>query len=235
MTIVSFQKLFRTILIGVNITIFCIAFFTTIRIFKYKGKVFLLLNISLICGIICSIIGLLDTMVSVFPVTLMVMLFSPFWIIMVQTTTWVYVLRIQTIQIHSQFEKYVNCVPWIIFLLQIPIIILFNISITLQQFEIETLVVGLIYDIVVITLEIYIFYVLMDKMLFLLEDKKEFKKEFIYEMTITIIFIIILDISLMLSLSFAEQPLIITVSTTSYLYRNFVVLRFYEILKSQQE
>lgn len=221
------QRGFALVLFGLDIAMFCFGAFKAMRLFRNGCKMLTFLGAGLVCGMIQASVAI--GMVN-YPVGALVLVFSPFWFILIQTTTWIYVFRIQTLRVMSWMDPLVGRVPWLILAGQIPVIILFNLDIYLGGALGFTLAVGLTYDAIVIVFEVGLFVVLLRKVLCLLEHRPLFKARFKRDMTAICVVIVLSDIARMTAFILAEQPLIIVVSATTYLFRLIMIPHFYEIL-----
>ena len=223
----ALQQELSFVLLGFDIALFCLATYKALRLFRHGCRMLTFLSAGLVCGMAQAVIGvgMADR-----PVSTLVLVFSPFWFITVQATTWIYVFRIQTLRVMAWMDAYVVSVPWIILCGQIPVIVLFNLDIYLGGVLTFTLAVGLVYDTTVILLEVGLFVALLKKVLCLLEYRPNFKKRFQREMMGTCLVVVLGDVARMTTFLLADQPLIIVVSATTYLFRLLVIVYMYDIL-----
>ena len=217
------------LLYGINISMFIIGI-AKISAFSSKNNRLVSFGlVGLICGIsqaTCSVVAYWTDM----DMKILVILFAPFWIILVQVTTWLYLFRLETIGVNLASFKYWKWIPWLILVAQFPGIILYNLVLYIDSIVLGTTIFLITFDVVLVFIEIVLYVKLMRNVIFILEYRSNLKKRINYEMLICCCVVVVLDLLLIISLCTAGPHINIIVSSTSYLFRILVVIRFYELL-----
>ena len=203
-----------------------------INSFKKKfNKIAICVYISIICAIVQASLGVMTYWTNITNV-MMGLVISPIWVMLVQATTWCYVFRINNfmnIQ-YTTRHRYWEWLPWIILAGQLPVIVLFNIAKYNDNAEIIAGLVIMIYNIVVILIEIVLYIKLAQQVMYLLEYRPTFKKKLLFEMFIGLWFIVLIDILLIVSIRHFDDVVVVLVKATSYNFRILIVILFYDIL-----
>ena len=151
----------------------------------------------------------------------------PFWFIMIQSATWAYCTRIKAIGGYlNKQERIVRYVPWLVFVFQVVLSVYF-ITATFTGVSIQAyLIIRILFSILIAIIELSLYYLLIRKVMDLLEYRMRIKKLLAYELTGSLVLLMILDLLLIVSFT-TRTKLDYILRPFTYLLRIVVLIRFF--------
>ena len=153
-----------------------------------------------------------------------------FWFVMIQITTWLSVKRIQSLGYYMAFDSYIQYVPYIVGLLEIPttlciILDAWNVNLFLGYYDISSTVFAFLSIILEITLCI----LLIKKLNFILEYKPKTLSKLAFHIKFMCLLITLLECGIIVS-KIMKLPLDFSIRPFTHLLRIYVIIQFYNDL-----
>ena len=194
-----------------------------------SSKIFLFCVFGLVCGIV-EIMLTTSTMYWGTDTRIISIAVAPFWFFMIQCATWAYCLRIKALGgFMSRKERYIMYIPWLVFIIQIPADFFFVFSMFLVEYYRIFLIATTVFSVLIAIIEIFLYFILLRKMLEILEYRKRLKTVLAFEMTVSLIVVVMLDILLIISKTM-NTKLDLVLRPFTYILRIVVLIRFFSDL-----
>eukprot|EP00835_Amoeboradix_gromovi_P004240 NODE_318_length_11118_cov_0.235049.p4 type:complete len:254 gc:universal NODE_318_length_11118_cov_0.235049:5466-6227(+) len=217
-------------LFGACWTVFIQGIVKCLVVFQNKSAV--IFKISVL-GLFCAIIEATALASSLYlgaDIKLVTYVVVPFWFVMIQAANWVYCLRIRSMGgYYSKHDKYIIYIPWIIFVLQVPYVVISILVIHQPAYNQLNTIWGISFSIAISLLEIYLYLVLLAKLRVFLEYRPNLKTALSYELTGGLLLILILELLLIFVIVFLSQ-LSGMLRPFTYILRLMIVVKFYDEL-----
>eukprot|EP00834_Sanchytrium_tribonematis_P003303 NODE_123_length_17687_cov_0.732261.p9 type:complete len:259 gc:universal NODE_123_length_17687_cov_0.732261:16604-15828(-) len=154
------------------------------------------------------------------------------WFVLVQTVSWLYVLRIKSLGNYIDEDRYVNYLPCVVALLQIPCIFVNALGLKdiklLKDRYTYFAIAGSVFSLGITIIEIYMYYILLKKLDFILEYRPRVAKKLKSQLQITCAFMATLEIGL--AILRCVYPITFAISPIIYMLRISVLIKFYSDL-----
>ena len=193
-----------------------------------QSKMFLICIFGLICGII-QLMLVSSALYWGVNAKLIAVVATPFWYTMIQCASWAYSIRIQSMGIISNWDSFVGYAPWIILTLQIPSNVLYLVATFIPRYYDMYLVVVIVFSAAISFFEVFLYLVLLSKVVNVLEYRKSLKSVLIYEMNASLLLLVVFDFVLIVSKVLIGK-LDIILRPFTYLLRIVIIIRFYSDL-----
>ena len=216
-------------LIGAGCLLFIQGTANAIVVFqKKRGIMFMICLVGLFSGIILL---MLDAAALFWGTSLkfIAIFATPFWYLTIQCASWAYCIRIRSMGVISKFDKFVDYTPWAILVFQIPANVLFILMVFNPEYQELYVIVSVIFSAAISVSEVFLYVVLLKKVLNILEYRRRVKNALSYEMFGSLILLIVLDAVLIVSKIMTDR-LDIILRPFTYLLRIVIIIRFYDIL-----
>eukprot|EP00835_Amoeboradix_gromovi_P000904 NODE_34_length_31639_cov_0.254375.p10 type:complete len:286 gc:universal NODE_34_length_31639_cov_0.254375:26719-25862(-) len=156
--------------------------------------------------------------------------FAILWFCMIQSVTWLYVLRIESLGKYYWFDKHVFLIPWIIALFQVftfASIILYGIQ--TEKYKLAYRYTSTVFTLISILLEWLMTVLLLKKLNFILEYRTELLHALDFQIKSSFVLIILLEVIVIILKCFGS---IIDAPTRAFAYiiRVHVIIQFYDNL-----
>ncbi len=215
--------------LGASCLLFIQGMFQSITVFNSKrSRMFVLCICGLISGILQCILVTSGLYWGVNGHVIAIVA-TPFWYLMIQSASWVYCIRIQSLGVRSSQDKYVRYIPWVILVLQIPANVLYIMASFDKRYFNLNVIIGTIFSVFIALFEIYLFIVLLLKVVNVLEYRRRVKNLLIYEIVVSLVLLIFLDTALIIA-KVANWKFDLILRPFTYLLRIVIVIRFFEDL-----
>ena len=156
-------------------------------------------------------------------------LFGIFWFLMIQVVTWLYVFRIESLGMYMKYDKWVRYTPYILGVFQL----LTMVGIIMQAADYYKddvyIITSVTFSLVSIVIELFMTVLLLRKLQFILEYRKELLKKLVSHIYITCAIIVVVEVIIVvlkLNMSSLDFPL----RSFVYLIRTYVIIQFYDEL-----
>ena len=151
------------------------------------------------------------------------------WFLMIQIVLWLYILRIKSLGNYGKYDKYLNYIPLVIAIQQMPNVLItvipeVDMSESYHKFTISSSV----FSFTIALLEIFLFYVLMQKLNFILEYKPDDLRKIGKRLRLASVIVILLEIGMSI-LRFAF-PVDFSISPIINLLKLNIIIQFYSDL-----
>ncbi len=155
-------------------------------------------------------------------------LFAIFWFLMIQVVTWLYVFRIESLGKYMKYDKWIRYTPYILGGTQV----LTMVGIIMHAADYDNtlyIYTSVTFSFVSIVIELFMTVLLLKKLQFILEYRKELLKKLVSHIYMTCTIIIVVEI-LILVLKLTMSSLDYALRPFEYLIRTYVIIQFYDEL-----
>eukprot|EP00834_Sanchytrium_tribonematis_P004433 NODE_218_length_12464_cov_0.653781.p8 type:complete len:263 gc:universal NODE_218_length_12464_cov_0.653781:9638-8850(-) len=219
---------------GADVLLFLQALCKALIVFPNKGRKFFIL---IIIGLIAAILH--GTMVTItiylgVPGIFHSIFGSIAWYLMIFCSNYLYAMRIKSLGLNNKYDKLVSWTPWIMLIIMIPNNTIGTTSLYIDgdvgsSLKYVSYIIAITFSVLIAVLEIFLYSILFQKLMEILEYRNDAKKKLIYELSASLILLITIDLLLIISKA-AANNIDKSLRPFSYLLRLYMLIRFYDEL-----